>query len=128
MARWWARTWLATRRSAVDRSTATMLYAGRDRSFSMRRWLPQNRRVRDGPPKGNAGENDGEGRSCCGGAPAGRALLAHGRRRSCSERNGLIGSVGSRHLGPAEPGELTGHGSGHDRLHVLAGGQGMKTR
>ena len=32
-----------------------MLYAGRDRSFSIRRKLPQNRRVRDGPPRGPFG-------------------------------------------------------------------------
>ena len=26
-----------------------------------------------------------------------------------------------------EPGQLAGHGGGHDRLHVLAGGQGVPT-
>ena len=37
-----------TRRSAVDRRTATMMYASRDRSLSIRRWFPQNMGARDG--------------------------------------------------------------------------------
>ncbi len=37
-----------------------------------------------------------------------------------------LGSIGCGHLGPTETGELPGHGRGHDRLHVLTGGQGAE--
>src|SRR5262245_23508931 len=73
--------WLATRRSAVDRRTATMLYASQDRSMSMRRWLPQNMRVRDGTTEWTVGDSAGEGRVCCGGAPARRDGFGH----SCAD-------------------------------------------
>lgn len=55
-----------------------MLSASRDRSSSMRRWGPQNMYVRD-VPVGLGGDNDGEGRFCCGGAPARRVLVGHRR-------------------------------------------------
>ena len=41
--RWWSCEPSTTRRSAVDRKTATMMYASRNRSKAIRRWLPQNR-------------------------------------------------------------------------------------
>ena len=56
-----------------------MLYASRDRSFSMRRWLPQNMRVRDGAFRRAVGDSAGEGRFCCGGAPACREGFGHSR-------------------------------------------------
>jgi hypothetical protein len=68
----------ATRRSAVDRRTATMLYACRDRSYSMRRWWPQNSGVHDGHCW-TVGDNAGEDRFCCGGAPARRGGFGHRR-------------------------------------------------
>jgi hypothetical protein len=71
----------ATRRSAVDRRTATMLYASWDRSMSMRRWLTQNRGVHDGLDRA-VGYNAGEDRFCCGGAPARREGVGHG----CADR------------------------------------------
>src|SRR5262249_29900475 len=95
--------WLATRRSAVDRRTATMLYASQDRSMSMRRWLPQNMRVRDGTTEWTVGDSAGEGRVCCGGAPGRRDGCGH----SCADRFTVTeifghGLVVSGHLGPQE--------------------------
>ena len=68
----------ATRRSAVDRRTARMLYACRDSSYSMRRWWPQNSGVHDGHCW-TVGDNAGEDRFCCGGAPARRGGFGHRR-------------------------------------------------
>ena len=70
-----------------------MLYAGRDRSFSMRRCC-----LRICPsmavPGGGAGDNDGEGRSCCGGAPARRACsLTAGADHAVSEEVSWAQSV-----------------------------------
>ena len=47
------------RRSAVDRRTATMMYASRNRSKAIRRWLPLNRGARDAFAKKDAGRNAG---------------------------------------------------------------------
>ena len=55
-----------------------MLYASRYRSYSMRRWGPQNRGVHDGS-KWAVGDSAGEGRFCCGGAPARRDGFGHSR-------------------------------------------------
>ena len=75
-----------TRRSAVDRRTATMMYAYRNRSKAIRRWLPLNRGARDIVTRSDGGRNAGEDRICCGGAPARRGGLAQTRRRSRAER------------------------------------------
>ena len=84
--RWWSSEPSTTRRSAVDRRTATMMYASRNRRRAIRRWLPLNRGVRDALAKKDAGRNAGEDRICCGGAPARRGGLAQTRRRSRAER------------------------------------------
>ena len=84
--RWWSSEPSTTRRSAVDRRTATMMYASRNRSKAIRRLLPQNRGARDIATKCDGGRNAGEDRICCGGAPARRGGLAQTRRRSRAER------------------------------------------
>jgi hypothetical protein len=84
--RWWSSEPSTTRRSAVDRRTATMMYASRNRSKAIRSWLPQNRSARDALAKKDAGRNAGEDRICCGGAPARRGGLAQTRRRSRADR------------------------------------------
>ena len=75
-----------TRRSAVDRRTATMMYAYRNRSKAIRRWLPLNRGARDIVTRNDTGRNAGEDRICCGGAPARRGGLDQTRRRSRAGR------------------------------------------
>lgn len=55
-----------------------MLYASRDRSYSMRRWWPQNWGVHDGHCW-SVGDSAGEDRFCCGGAPARRDGVGHRR-------------------------------------------------
>jgi hypothetical protein len=75
-----------TRRSAVDRRTATMMYACRNRSKAIRRWLPLNRSARDILTRSDGGHNAGEDRICCGGAPARRGGFAQTRRRSRAGR------------------------------------------
>ena len=82
----WSSEPSTTRRSAVDRRTATMMYASRNRRKAIRRWLPLNRGVRDALAKMNAGRNAGEDRIFCGGAPARRGGLDRTRRRSRAER------------------------------------------
>jgi hypothetical protein len=84
--RWWSCEPSTTRRSAVDRKTATMMYASRNRSKAIRRWLPQNRGARDIVTRSDGGRNAGEDRICCGGAPARRGGFAQTRRRSRAER------------------------------------------
>ena len=84
--RWWSSEPSTTRRSAVDRRTATMMYASRNRSRAIRRWLPLNRGARDILTKSDGGHNAGEDRICCGGAPARRGGFAQTRRRSRAER------------------------------------------
>jgi len=56
-----------------------MLYACRDRSYSMRRWWPQNWGVHDGADWRAVGDSAGEDRFCCGGAPARRDGFGHRR-------------------------------------------------
>ncbi len=63
-----------------------MMYACRNRSKAIRRWLPLNRSARDIVAKSDGGHNAGEDRICCGGAPARRGGLAQTRRRSRAER------------------------------------------
>ncbi len=104
--RWWSSEPSTTRRSAVDRRTATMMYASRNRKRAIRRWLPLNRGVRDALPIEDAGRNAGEDQICCGGAPVRRGGLAQTRRRSRAERRELTVSVLGHHLGPEEPGEI----------------------
>lgn len=88
---WWSR-WRAiskcstTRRSAVDRRTATMMFASQDRSRAIRRWLPLNRGARGALGARASGRNAGEDQICCGGAPAHRGGLGHERRRSRRDR------------------------------------------
>ena len=65
-----------------------MMYAYRNRSKAIRRWLPQNRGARDIVTRIEGGRNAGEDRICCGGAPARRGGLAQTRRRSRAERRG----------------------------------------
>ena len=79
-----------------------MLYASRDRSFSIRRWLPQNRGVRDGGLA--VGYNAGEGRVCCGGAPARRGGFGHGRADLAVTEKEIMVLVVGGHLGPGEAG------------------------
>ena len=75
-----------TRRSAVDRRTATMMFASRNRSKAIRRWLPLNRGAHGALGLRTSGRNAGEDRICCGGAPARRGGLGHERRRSRRDR------------------------------------------
>ncbi len=100
--RWWR--WSSepstSRRSAVDRRTATMMYASRNRRKAIRRWLPLNRGVRDALAKMNAGRNAGEDRIFCGGAPARRGGLDRTRRRSRAERRE---DHGVRPRSPSQP-------------------------
>jgi hypothetical protein len=96
-----------------------MMYANRDRRTAIRRWLPQNRGARDALKVRAVGKNAGEGRVCCGGAPARRGGLGHEQRRLRGDRHDGHGSVVGDHLGPQEPGELTGDGSGHHGADVL---------
>jgi hypothetical protein len=84
--RWWPGEPSTTRRSAVDRRTATMMYAYRNRSRAIRRWLPLNRGARDITTRSDGGHNTGEDRICCGGAPARRGGLDQTRRRSRAGR------------------------------------------
>ena len=84
--RWWSGEPSTTRRSAVDRRTATMMYAYRNRRKAIRRWLPLNRGARDALTEKDAGRNAGEDRICCGGAPARRGGFAQTRRRSRAKR------------------------------------------
>jgi hypothetical protein len=63
-----------------------MMYAYRNRSKAIRRWLPLNRGARDAFAKEDAGRNAGEDRICCGGAPARRGGLDQTRRRSRAGR------------------------------------------
>ena len=77
-----------TWRSAVDRRTATMMYACRSRSKAIRRWLPLNLGAHDTVARSDVGPNAGEDRICCGGAPACRGGLDQPRRRSCAGREG----------------------------------------
>src|SRR5713101_743439 len=124
--RWWTGAWLATRRSAVDRRTATMLFACRNRSRSMRSGWPRNRGVHGGLEVRAVGDSAGEDRVCCGGAPARRQRFGHSRAdRAVIERT-IMGSSVRRHLSPQEAGELSGDGRGHDRLDVLSGRQGAE--
>jgi hypothetical protein len=99
--RWrWSSEPSTTRRSAVDRRTATLMYASRNRSKAIRRWLPQNRSARDIVTSSDGGRNAGEDRICCGGAPARRGGLAQTRRRSRPER---LGDHGVRPRPPSRP-------------------------
>ena len=63
-----------------------MMYAYRNRSKAIRRWLPLNRGARHALAKKDAGRNAGEDRICCGGAPARRGGLDQTRRRSRAGR------------------------------------------
>ena len=80
--RWWSSDPSTTRRSAVDRRTATMMYASRNRNKAIRRQLPLNLGARDVVIRTDAGPNTGEDRICWGGAPARREGLDQTRRRS----------------------------------------------
>jgi len=100
--RWRAGEPSTTRRSTVDRRTATMMYASRNRSKAIRSWLPLNLGARDALANQDAGLNTGEDRICCGGAPASRGELAQTRRRSRAERGG---DHGLRPRPPSRPRE-----------------------
>lgn len=100
-----------------------MMYASRDRRTAIRRWLPQNLGARGVLGVRTVGHNAGEGRVCCGGAPARRGGLGHERRRSRRDQGGDNHSVVGDHFGPQEPGELAGHGGGHHGADVLVDGQ-----
>ena len=76
------------------------MYASRNRSKAIRRWLPQNRGARDIVRWSDGGRNAGEDRICCGGAPARRGGFAQTRRRSRAER-------GEDHGVRPRPGRLT---------------------
>ena len=68
-----------------------MMYACRNRSKAIRRWLPLNQGARDILAKRDAGRNAGEDRICCGGAPARRGGLDQTWRRSRADRGGRHG-------------------------------------
>jgi len=63
-----------------------MMYACRNRSKAIRRWLPLNMGARRILTKSDGGHNAGEDRICCGGAPARRGGLDQTRRRSRADR------------------------------------------
>ena len=63
-----------------------MMFASRNRSRAIRRWLPLNSGARGALGAGTSGRNAGEDRICCGGAPAHRGGLGHERRRSRRDR------------------------------------------
>ena len=69
------------------------MYANRNRSKAIRRWLPQNRGARDIVRWSDGGRNAGEDRICCGGAPARRGGFAQTRRRSRAERGKITGQT-----------------------------------
>ena len=48
--------------------------------------------------------------------------LRRGADRALSDGKITVSDLG-HHLGPEEPGELAGDGGGHDRAHVLVGGE-----
>src|SRR6266542_5797497 len=75
----WGRAWVcsATRRGAMDRSAAIMIFANWDRSSATRRLLPQNLGARGSFEGREAGYMAGEGLVCCGGAPARRGEHGH---------------------------------------------------
>jgi len=98
--RWWSSEPSTTRRSAVDRRTATMMYAYRNRSKAIRRWLPLNRGARAIVTRSDGGRNAGEDQICCGGAPARRGGLDRTRRRSRAERRE---DHGVRPRSPSQP-------------------------
>jgi hypothetical protein len=103
----------ATRRGGMDRQAATLMYAGRDRRSAIRRKVPLTSVV-----SGQAGRHSRNGdRSCHGGAPAHRDDGVHllGRSRV----GGWHGGSGG-HLGPQEPGQLSGDGGGDDIGRGLA--------
>ena len=99
----------------MDRKTATLMYAGRNRKSSMRRTVPLTKRASGGPV--------GIGKTGIFPAPAvpRRSSLTRSppsRKRSRSRR----------HLGPQEPGELPRDRGGDDGLGVLTRGEPAEPR
>ena len=98
-----------------------MMYANRNRSKAIRRWLPLNRGAHDIVTKGDVGRSAGEDRICCGGARrVVEGSLRRGADRALSEAKITVSDLG-HHLGPEKPGELPGDGGSHDRAHILVG-------
>jgi hypothetical protein len=107
------------RRGMVDRRTATLMYAGRNRRSAPRRKVPLTKRAPAWPAQSTHGD-----RSCRDGAPARGA--AGGHRGADPGGDRWLVTMSGRHLGPQEPGELAGDGGDDHILGVLAGGQPTK--
>jgi len=103
------------RRRSVDRLTATLMYADRNRMSVIRRKLPLTSFAAAMPRHSAPGD-----RSCNGGSPAHRPALGYpASRPRCPWRK----FISCDHLGPQEPGKLPDDGCRHHALGVLAGGQ-----
>jgi hypothetical protein len=115
--RGWAGSVVGTpRRGMVDRRTATLMYAGRDRRSATRRKVPLTKRAPAWPAHSAHGD-----RSCSGGAPARGAAGGHRGADPSGDQWSVTMSGG--HLRPQESGQLPGDGGDDHVGGVLAGGQ-----
>src|SRR6266516_981979 len=114
------------RRGMVDRRTATLMYADRNRRPAMRRKVPLTKRA---PAPRQPSHSTGGDRSCSGGAPTRRAAASHPAAEQSDRWAGHAGrsQLSGRHLCPHEPGELTGDCGDDHVLGVLTGGQAPET-
>lgn len=112
--------WCRMRRHHVDRLSATLTCAGRDRSVFMRRWLPHTVHADDRP--GTVVR-----RTTRGSVPAEAVADASCDRARVVPRADRRGSratvMSGGHFGPHEPGELAGDGGGDDGATVFACGE-----
>jgi hypothetical protein len=113
------------RRSMVDRRTATLMYADRNRRPAMRRKVPLTKRA---PAPRQPSQSTGGDRSCSGGAPTRRAAASHPAAEQGDRWAGHAGrsQLSGRHLCPHEPGELAGDCGDDHVLGVLTGGQALE--
>src|SRR6266508_4110278 len=103
----------------VGRRTATLMYAGQNRRSAPRRKVPLTKVAPAWPSQRAHGD-----RSCSDGAPAWCAAGGHRGADPGGDRWPV--NTSGRHLGPQEPGELSGD-RGDDHVGgVLAGGQPPK--
>jgi hypothetical protein len=100
------------RRGMVDRRTATLMYAGRDRRSAPRRKVPLTKRAPAWPAQSTHGD-----RSCSDGTWRGVRLAVTGAPIS-AVTGGQQASLG-RHLGPQESGEFPGDRGDDHVLGVL---------
>src|SRR5512132_4453196 len=118
--RWWwpGSTIGKPRRGMVDRRTATLMYAGRNRRSATPRKVPQAKRApaRWWPSQSTHGIGPAAT------APRRSLRLAVTVAPISAVTVGQQASLG-RHLRPQEPGELPGDRGGDHVLGVLAGGQ-----